>query len=78
MRRFLCVLSLACFIAPLVSTSAVRAEDTDAEKAAKEIADARDRANAAADAYFASVSRLDEFAVEDTQLQAEITAWKAM
>ncbi len=73
MRRLLCVLSLACFVAPLVSTSAVRAEDTDAEKAATEIADARDRANAAADAYFASVSRLAEFAVEETQLQAEIT-----
>ena len=74
MRRSLCILLLTCFIAPLVSTSGVRAEDADAEKAAKEIADARDRANAAADAYFASVSRLDEFAVEETQLQAEITA----
>ena len=74
MRRFLSILCLTCFIAPLVSTSAVGADDTDAEKAAKEIADARDRANAAADAYFASVSRLDEFAVEDGQLQAEITA----
>ena len=74
MRRFLCALLLTCFAAPLVSTSAVGAEDTDAEKAAKEIADARDRANAAADAYFASVSRLDEFAVEETQLQSEITA----
>ena len=74
MRRFLCILCLTSFIAPLVSTSAVGADDTDAEKAAKEIADARDRANAAADAYFASVSRLDEFAVEDGQLQAEITA----
>ena len=73
MRRFLCVLSLACFIAPLVSTSAGHADETEAEKAAKEIADARDRANAAADAYFASVSRLDEFAVEETQLQAQIT-----
>ena len=72
-RRFLCVLSVACFIAPLISTSAVRAEDSDAEKAAKEISDARDRANAAADAYFASVSRLDEFAVEETQLQSQIT-----
>ena len=60
-------------IAPLVSASAGHAEETDAEKAAKEIADARDRANAAADAYFASVSRLDEFAVEETQLQAQIT-----
>ena len=74
MRRFLCIVCLTSFIAPLVSTSAVGADDTDAEKAAKEIADARDRANAAADAYFASVSRLDEFAVEDGQLQAEITA----
>ncbi|MEY2524418.1 MAG: peptidoglycan LD-endopeptidase LytH [Ilumatobacteraceae bacterium] len=74
MRRFVCILSLACFVAPLVSTSGVGADDTDAEKAAKEIADARDRANAAADAYFASVSRLDEFAVEDGELQAEITA----
>lgn len=73
MRRLLCTLSLTCFLAPLVSTSAGRAEETEAEKAAKEIADARDRANAAANAYFASVSRLDEFAVEESHLQAQIT-----
>jgi murein DD-endopeptidase MepM/ murein hydrolase activator NlpD len=57
-----------------MSTSVGRAADTEAEKAAKEIADARERANAAADAYFASVSRIDEFTVQEDQLQSEITS----
>ena len=45
-----------------------------AEKAAKEIADARERANAAADAYFASESRIDELDLQQNQLQSEIAA----
>ena len=57
-----------------MSTTVGRADDTEAQKAAKEIADARDRANAAADAYFASLSRIDEFTVQEDQLQSEITA----
>jgi peptidoglycan LD-endopeptidase LytH len=63
-------------LAPLLSTSVGRATDTEteAEKAAKEIADARDRANAAADAYFASESRIDQLTLQQQQLQSEISA----
>ncbi len=74
MRRVISVLCAVCFIAPLMSTSVGRAQDTEAEKAAKEIADARERANAAADAYFASESRIDELTLQQDQLQSEITA----
>ena len=59
MRRVISILLAVCFVAPLLSTSVGRADDTEAQKAAKEIADARERANAAADAYFASESRID-------------------
>src|SRR4029079_4136082 len=48
--------------------------DSEAQKAAKEIADARERANAAADAYFASESRIDQLDLQQDQLQTEITA----
>ena len=59
-----------------MSTTVGRATDTDtdAQKAAKEIADARERANAAADAYFASESRIDQLTLQQDQLQSEITA----
>ena len=63
-----------CFLAPLSVTAVGRAADTEAEKAAKEIADARERANAAADAYFASESRIDQLDLQQNQLQSEITA----
>jgi murein DD-endopeptidase MepM/ murein hydrolase activator NlpD len=74
MRRVISILLAVCFIAPLMSTSVGRADDTEAQKAAKEIADARERANAAADAYFASESRIDGLTLEENQLQSEITS----
>jgi murein DD-endopeptidase MepM/ murein hydrolase activator NlpD len=74
MRRILVILSAVCVLAPLLSTTVGRAEDTEAEKAAKEIADAREQANAAADAYFASESRIDQLTLQENQLQSEITA----
>jgi peptidoglycan LD-endopeptidase LytH len=74
MRRVISILLAVCFIAPLMSTSVGRADDTEAQKAAKEIADARDRANAAATAYFASESRIDGLTLEQDQLQSEITS----
>jgi murein DD-endopeptidase MepM/ murein hydrolase activator NlpD len=74
MRRILVIVSAVCFIAPLSLTTVGRAEDTEAEKAAKEIADARERANAAADAYFASESRIDQLDLQQDQLKSEITA----
>ncbi len=74
MRRVISILLAVCFVAPLLSTSVGRADDTEAQKAAKEIADARERANAAADAYFASESRIDVLTLEENQLQSEITS----
>ncbi|MFZ9628630.1 MAG: peptidoglycan DD-metalloendopeptidase family protein [Ilumatobacteraceae bacterium] len=55
------------------SVSIVSADDAAAQ-AAREIADAQDRANAAADAYFAAVSALDSLAVETDSLEAEVAA----
>ena len=76
MRRILVILGAVCFLAPLLTTTVSRASDSDSEaqKAAKEIADARERANAAADAYFASESRIDQLDLQMDQLQTEITA----
>jgi murein DD-endopeptidase MepM/ murein hydrolase activator NlpD len=76
MRRMLVFVSAVSLLAPLLSTSVGRATDTDteAQQAAKEIADARDRANAAADAYFASESRIDQLTLQQQQLQSEISA----
>ncbi len=74
MRRLLVIVSALCFLAPLSVPTVGRAADTEAEKAAKEIADARERANAAADAYFASESRIDELTLQEAQLKSEIAA----
>src|SRR4029078_9626049 len=74
MRRILVIVGAVCLVAPLFSTTVGSASDSEAEKAAKEIADARDRANAAADAYFASESRIDQLDLQQDQLQTEITA----
>ncbi|HEX3090521.1 MAG TPA: hypothetical protein VHQ23_17840, partial [Ilumatobacteraceae bacterium] len=74
MRRILVIVWAVCFFAPLSVTTIGRADDTDAQKAAKEIADARERANAAADAYFASESRIDQLDLQQNQLQSEISA----
>ena len=76
MRRILVIVSAVTLFAPLLTTTVGRAADTDtsAQQAAKEIADARERANAAADAYFASESRIDQLTLQQGQLQSEITA----
>jgi len=76
MRRLLGIIGAVCFLAPLLTTTVGRATDSDieAQKAAKEIADARDRANGAADAYFASLSKIDQLTLQQDQLQTEITA----
>jgi murein DD-endopeptidase MepM/ murein hydrolase activator NlpD len=79
MRRLFAVVFALCAVVPLApgtSVSPVSAEDA-AEKAAKEIADARERANRAADAYFAAESRLDGLALEIQALEAEVAALEA-
>ena len=70
------IVSAVSLFAPLLSTTVGRAADPDpsAQQAAREIADARERANAAADAYFASESRIDQLTLQQGQLQSEITA----
>jgi len=51
--------------------------DSAAEQAAKEIADARDRANAAADAYFEAEAALDELSIEEQDLQTQVAELQA-
>lgn len=51
---------------------AVVSADDAAAQAAREIADAQDRANAAADAYFEAVSRLDMLELESSALESEV------
>ena len=72
MRRFVLFLVTACVLVPAVPGRVTFAEDTEAQKAAKEIADARERANAANEAYFDAESELDALAIEAQTLEAEI------
>ena len=69
-RTLLLVAALLCAV-PL-ARPAVAVAETPAETAAKEIADARERANRAADAYFAAESRIDTLGIEAEQLQFEV------
>ena len=55
----------------------MHADDTEAQQAAREIADARERANAAADAYFDAESRLDSLSIESQTLEAEVADLQA-
>ncbi|MBI4936076.1 MAG: peptidoglycan DD-metalloendopeptidase family protein [Actinobacteria bacterium] len=71
MRRFLPLVLALCAVVPLAPAAPVRA-DSAAEQAAREIADARERANAAADAYFEAESRLDGLSLEAQALEAEV------
>jgi chromosome segregation ATPase len=72
MRRLVLFLVTACVLVPAVPGRAAFAEDTEAQKAAKEIADARERANAANEAYFDAESELDSLSIEAQTLEAEI------
>ena len=72
MRRAVVFLVGLCVLVPVVPGHLVRADDTPAEQAAKEIADAREQANAAADAYFNAESTLDSLGVEAQALEAEV------
>lgn len=51
--------------------------DSAADQAAREIADARERANAAADAYFRAESRLDSLDLAEQALVAEVAGLQA-
>lgn len=72
MRRLALFLVTACVLVPAVPGRVALAEDTEAQQAAKEIADARERANAANEAYFDAESELDSLAIETQTLEAEV------
>lgn len=66
------VAALSVLVPSTVAVSTVVAADDAAEQAAKEIADARDRANAAADALFEAESVLDQLEVDQQAIEADI------
>jgi len=61
-----------CALVQVVPGDVVRADDSAAQQAAEEIADAREQANAAADAYFDAESRLDSLGIDAQGLEAEV------
>ena len=78
MRRLALVALLAvCVVTPALPARITHADETPAEKAAREIADARDRANNAADAYFEAESELDTLSSEQQQIEVEIADLEA-
>jgi murein DD-endopeptidase MepM/ murein hydrolase activator NlpD len=75
MRRvfaLVCTLAAIASFAVALGSGPVRADDAT-EQAARDIADARERANSAADRYFEAVSMLDQLAVDEQNLQADIS-----
>lgn len=83
-RRAVSLLMAAVLGATLMPSAAAAQSETPAEKAAREIQDARDQANAAADAYFAAESLLDQLVddligleIEEVQLQATVDQLRA-
>lgn len=76
MRRAVVFLFGLCVLIPALPGTAAHADDTAAEQAAKEIADAREQANAAADAYFDAESTLDSLGIEAQALEAEVADLK--
>ena len=77
MRRAVLFLFAVCAVIPGVPGGVARADDSAAQQAAREIADAREQANAAADAYFEAESKLDSLGLEADALQAEVTDLQA-
>jgi hypothetical protein len=74
MRRFVPLVFVACAMLPGVVTTHA---DSAAEQAAREIADARERANAAADAYFKAESQLDSLDLAEQAMAAEVAGLQA-
>ena len=73
MRRFALVALLAvCLASPAIPARVTHADESAAQKAAREIADARDQADAAAQAYFDAQDQLGDLTVEQQQLSAEV------
>ena len=74
MRRLVSLVFVACIVLP--GSARVQA-DSAADQAAREIADARERANAAADAYFKAESRLDSLDLAEQALNADVAGLQA-
>ncbi|MFZ2444614.1 MAG: hypothetical protein WAW51_19760, partial [Ilumatobacteraceae bacterium] len=72
MRRAVVLLFAMCALVPALPGEVTHADDSAAQQAAREIADARERANAAADAYFQAESLLDTLSIEGQTLEAEV------
>ncbi len=71
-RPALTLIFAVCAVVPGLPARVAHADESAAQKAAREIADARDQANAASDAYFQAESRLDSLTVEQQVLQGQI------
>ncbi|MGB8860703.1 MAG: hypothetical protein WCC60_15700 [Ilumatobacteraceae bacterium] len=72
MRRAVIFMFAVGVLVPALPGTVARADDTAAEQAAREIADAREQANAAADAYFQAESELDSLSIQGQTLEAEV------
>jgi murein DD-endopeptidase MepM/ murein hydrolase activator NlpD len=78
-RALVVVLGFALLgmIGPIVVPGSVGAQDPAAQQAAREIQDARDRANAAAQAMFDAESQLDTLDLEIVEAEKELAAIEA-
>lgn len=78
-RRRALAAGIAVLMAVCALPGAAGAQDTDsaAERAAREILAARDRANEAADAMFRAESELDQLSLQQEQTAAEVAALEA-
>ena len=70
MRRLIPLLAGLVLVVPVLPGTIGFADDA-ADRAAREIADARERANAAADALFQAESELDRLEVEQQQMRQD-------
>jgi peptidoglycan LD-endopeptidase LytH len=79
MRALWAILAGMALLVPAVPSTAARADASDdaAQQAAEEIADARERANAAAGALFDAESVLDGLELDQQSLQSEIAVLQA-
>ena len=77
MRNPLALLVGLVLVLSVAPTAPSFADDSDAQRAAKEIADARERANAAATAVFEAESRLDQLDIEQATLRQEVAVLQA-
>jgi len=73
----LLIVALLTVLGPIVVPGSVGAQDPAAEQAAREIQEARDRANAAAQAMFDAESQLDTLDLEIVEAERQLAAVEA-